>query len=76
MLTVRGKNRIQTNRNIRSYRSCPTSTGVSMAHLDRERLGREALRLAQREQRRAWLAKSWEERPACSRELLERVPTP
>ena len=56
MLTLRTSKHIRTMRNTKSYRSCPTGTGVSMAHLDRARTILERGRLISREARRSWLS--------------------
>jgi len=61
MLTLRSIKHVRTSRNIKSFRSCPHATGVSMSHLDRARLAREKERLAAREERRVWLAEQWRE---------------
>ena len=76
MLALRNSSHIRTNRNVRSFRSCLTSTGSPLAHLDRERVGREEARRARREARRAWLAMSWKERRAPLGQLLWRILTP
>lgn len=62
MLTIRSMKQVRSSRNIKSFRSCPHATGVSLAHLDAARLAGEAQRLADREQRRLWLAEQWAER--------------
>ena len=62
MLTLRGMKHIRTaGRNIKSFRSCPHATGVSMSHLDVERIGRGEEKVARAEARRAWLDKRWSE---------------
>lgn len=61
MLTLRGMKHIRTGRNIKSFRSCPPATGVSMSHLDVERIARGEERMAGAEARRAWLDNRWSE---------------
>jgi len=50
---------IRTGRNIKSFRSCPHATGVSMSHLDVERIARGEQRLMAREARHFWLEEQW-----------------
>ena len=52
MLTLKTSWHIRTMRHIRSFRSCPTATGESMAHLDGARVAREEEGLAKRQERR------------------------
>jgi len=47
---------IRTSKHVKSFRSCPTATGESMAHLDKGRIVREEDRLAKRQERRRRLA--------------------
>ena len=54
MLRSRGMKQVRTSRNLRSFRSYPNMMGVSMEHLDRERLAREEKRLAVRQARGGW----------------------
>ncbi len=56
MSIPKGSRHIRTIRLLRSFHSCPNSTGVSMARLDPERCSREEARLASREAHRLWLA--------------------
>ena len=51
MLTLKTSKHIRTNRNTKSFRSCPPATGESLAHVDRARLAREEERVAAREER-------------------------
>ena len=59
MLSIKTSDHICTMRNIKSYRSGHTSTGVSMSHVDTEILFREAMRLSQRNKGRRWLIFQW-----------------
>lgn len=61
MLTLRGMKHIRTSRNIKGFRSSPNATGVSMSHLDVERIARGEGRMAWAEARRAWLDNRWSE---------------
>jgi len=69
MLTLRTIKHIPTSRNIKGFRSCQHFTGVSLAHLDIQKLAREKERLVRRERRRLWLDEQW-------REHFERVAGP
>ncbi|MFH1218914.1 MAG: hypothetical protein V1694_00470 [Candidatus Eisenbacteria bacterium] len=60
MINIKTSKQIRTIRHLKSFRSCRTATGVSMAHLDRGRIYREEMRLANRELRRQWLEGVWE----------------
>ena len=48
MLTVRTATQIRGARALKGFRSCPQATGVSMSHLDVERIARGG------EERMAW----------------------
>ena len=61
MLTLKTSAHIRTMKHIKSFRSGPTATGVSMTHLDRGRILLEEERLASREARRLWLNQEWSE---------------
>ncbi len=61
MLTLKGIKHIRTGRNIKGFRSCPHATGISLAHLEVQRLAREEARLAKRGARRVWLDEEWSE---------------
>ena len=61
MLTIRNSDQMRTMRNVKSYRSSRTSTGVSRELAERRRLFQEEAALAQREWRRRWLAQGWGE---------------
>lgn len=68
MLTLRDSSHINTMDNIKGFRSCATSTGVPMAHLEYRRFYRADLALAVRRVRREWLARLWSEhRERCRR---------
>jgi len=55
MIAARGTAHIRTSRNIKSFRSAKTSTGMSMALLDAARIATQEERLALREIKRLWL---------------------
>jgi len=59
MLTLKNRRHVRTMRNIKSFRSCPNATGVSMQHLDRARIRLEQERLALREKHRVRTAEQW-----------------
>ena len=61
MLTIKTSSHIRNMRNVKSFRSCRTSTGVSMSHADKEIMSRERERLLQRMERRVWLIQQWKE---------------
>jgi len=62
MITIKGANHLRTMRNVKSYRSCPTATGLPMLGLELSRICREEVALVNRELRRQWLAEAWESR--------------
>lgn len=61
MLTLRSIKHVRTSRNIKSFRSCPHATAVSMAHLDQARIAQEKEKLAARQARRLRLREEWRE---------------
>lgn len=61
MLTLRGSAHIRTSRNIKGLHACPTSTGLSMFHLQAWHMFREDAALQAREVRRALIANLWRE---------------
>lgn len=63
MINIKTSKQIRTMRHLKGFRSCGTATGASMEHLDRGRIYREGMRLANRELRRQWLEEAWESRP-------------
>ncbi len=60
MLTVRTAAQIRGARNLRSFRSCAASTGVSVWRADARRVVQAEARLANGEVRRRWLAGHWD----------------
>jgi len=62
MINIKTSKQIRTIRHLKSFRSAPTATGASMEHLDRGRIYREEMSLANRELRRQWLEEAWESR--------------
>lgn len=59
MVTIRTAAHIPGARHLRGFRSCPTSTGLSTARLDCDRKASAEAARANREARRAWLARGW-----------------
>jgi len=62
MLTLKGAAHIRTVRQIKSFRSGGTSTGVSMAPLDQGRTRFEYEQLICRERRRRRFSQQWSRR--------------
>jgi hypothetical protein len=61
MLTLKSSSHIRTSRNIKSFRWCQTSTGLSLSHVDVQRACRQEIALVNRTLRRSWLAQRWNE---------------
>ena len=61
MLSIKTSNHIRNMRNVKSYRSGHTFTGVSMSHADKEIMSSETERLLQRNECRRWLIHQWKE---------------
>jgi hypothetical protein len=59
VLTLKTSAAIRTNRNIKSSRSCPSSTGLFMRRLEARRQDVQEVRLAHRQLRRLWLQEEW-----------------
>jgi hypothetical protein len=59
MLTLKGVKQLRTMRQVKSYRSCPTSTGLPRWEAELGRRGQEEMARRQRERRRRWLAAAW-----------------
>ncbi len=71
MHTIRDANQVRTMRNIKSYRACPTSTGMPMWCKEMGRLYQEEVALSIREMYR--LRRILQDEAAqCSRELRHR----
>ncbi|MBI5789442.1 MAG: hypothetical protein HZA78_11390 [Candidatus Schekmanbacteria bacterium] len=66
MLTLKSMAHCRSSRNIESFRSCRTATGIATSHWDGMRMYREEARLANREQQRIRLARQWGEHLECS----------
>jgi len=62
MNTLKGVNQVRTMRQVKSYRSCPTSTGLPMWGAELGRMYQEEVARCNRELRRHWLAASWRSR--------------
>jgi hypothetical protein len=67
MLMIKTCNQIATMRQVKSYRSCPTSTGLPVAEVDKGRMFKEEVSRSRRELRRRWLTNCWEKRHTCCR---------
>jgi hypothetical protein len=65
MHTIRDANQVRTMRQVKSYRSCPTSTGLPMWGQEIGRTYQEEVARCNREFRRLWLAASWRNRSGC-----------
>ena len=61
-LTLKGAAHIRTVRQIKSFRSGGTSTGVSPVPLERGRILFECERLICRQRRRRWFSQRWSRR--------------
>ena len=59
MLSIKTSCHIRNMRNVKSYRSCSTFTGVSMSHADKEIIVTETESLLQQNERRRWLISQW-----------------
>jgi len=67
MLTLKTSDQLRTRRQVKSYRSCPTSTGLPMWGAEVGRRCQEEVARCNRELRRLWLAASWRNRCRCCR---------
>jgi hypothetical protein len=67
MLTLKGAKQLRTMRQVKSYRSCPTSTGLPMWGAELGRMSQEEVARCNRELRRRWLAAAWRDRSRCCR---------
>jgi hypothetical protein len=65
MLTIRNSDQMRTMRHVKSYRSCPTSTGLPMWGAEMGRMCQEEVARCNRELRRRWLAATWRNRCGC-----------
>ena len=63
MLSIKTSNHIRNMRNVKSYRSGHTFTGVSMSHEDRGMIFCEEERLLQQNDRSRWLIYQWNTSP-------------
>jgi hypothetical protein len=59
MLILKDVKQLRTMRQMKSYRSCPTSTGLPMWGAELGRMRQEEAAWSQRERRRRWLAAAW-----------------
>ena len=66
MLTLTTLRQVRTSNSVKSFRSIPNATGISMAHLDRQRMELAEAGRQQAEARRWWLARQWDEHLARS----------
>jgi hypothetical protein len=60
MLMLKSSSQIKASGNIKSFHSCQTSTGLSMSHVDLQRLHQQSLVLSNRVFRFFWLVQLWE----------------
>jgi len=60
MIMLKSSSQIKSSGNIKSFHSCRTSTGLSMSHVDLQRLYRESLLLTNRVLRFYWIVRFWE----------------
>jgi hypothetical protein len=67
MLTLKTSDQLRTMRQVKSYRSCPTSTGLPGWGAELGRMYQEEVARCHRELRRRWLAAVWRHRPRCGR---------
>lgn len=65
MLTLKTSAHIPTSRLIKVFRSCRSSTGRSMRHVEAGRKYQERIGLASRRRRRVWLERQWSELLKC-----------
>ena len=63
MLSIKTSCHIRNMRNVKSYRSGSTFTGVSMSHADKEIIFVEIESLLQQNERRRWLIFQWNTSP-------------
>ena len=59
MLTLKSSAHIPTSRLISNFRSCQSSTGLSLRHVEAGRKYQERIALANRWRRRAWPERQW-----------------
>jgi hypothetical protein len=67
MLILKGAKQLRTMRQVKSYRSCPTSTGLPRWGAELGRICQEEVARCNRELRRCWLAAVWRDRFRCCR---------
>ena len=65
MLTIRTAAQIRGAHNLRSLRSCASSTGLPMQCVDARRMVHAEAGLANRELHRRWRARQWKAHAAC-----------
>jgi hypothetical protein len=67
MLTIKDANQVRTMRQVKSYRSCPTSTGLPLWGAELGRRYQEEVARCNRELRRSFRAAAWRDRGGCCR---------
>jgi hypothetical protein len=67
MLTIKDANQVRTMRQMKSYRSCPTSTGLPQWGAESGRRCQEEVSRCNRELRRQWRVATWRGRAGCCR---------
>jgi hypothetical protein len=65
MITLKDSNQVRTMRQVKSFRSCPTSTGLPMWGAEMGRLYREEVDRCNRELRRRWRIAASQNRCGC-----------
>jgi len=65
MLNLKTSEQLRTMRRVKSYRSCPTSTGLPMWGSELGRMYQEEVARCNRELRRRWRAAAWRDRSGC-----------
>jgi hypothetical protein len=62
MLTLKDSNQVRTRRQVKSYRACPTSTGLPMWGPELGRIYQEEVARCNRELRRSFRDAAWRDR--------------
>jgi hypothetical protein len=62
MMVLKTMDQVRTMRQVKSYRSCPTSTGLPMWGAELGRMFQEEVARCHRELRRRWLDAIWRHR--------------
>ncbi len=62
MLTLKNSEQVRSMRHVKSFRSCPTSTGLPRWGAELGRIYQEEVARCNRELRRRWLDSAWRQR--------------